>query len=69
MSSNQINKVFKKTEKIKGFLGAKLIGAGGGGFFLVNVIKKETAIKSIKTKKLSYIDLKFENKGSKLLKH
>lgn len=67
MTGVKIDQIFGKVQKIDGFLGAKLIGAGGGGFFLVNVSEKKKAIKSLNREKLSYIDLKFERNGSKLI--
>jgi len=67
ISNASLNSLFIKIQKIDGFIGGKLIGAGGGGFFLLIVKDKQKALTSIKKKKLSFISLKFENNGSKIL--
>ena len=60
--------MYNKIEKLDGFLGGKLIGAGGGGFFLVAVNNKKRIINDIIKNNLDYINLKFENNGSKIIK-
>tara|TARA_B100000989_G_scaffold294175_2_gene272784 strand:+ start:9640 stop:10611 length:972 start_codon:yes stop_codon:yes gene_type:complete len=68
ISDHKLNYLFKKIEKLDGFLGGKLIGAGGGGFFLIAVKNKKKIVKNIDKKKLNFINLKFENNGSKIIK-
>ena len=48
--------------------GGKLLGAGGGGYFLfvANPSKKNKLIKSLK--KLKYIDFNFTTKGTEIIK-
>ena len=67
ISGSNIEKIYNKVKKVNTFLGAKLIGAGGGGFFLVSVGNKKKAISSIKKIRLDHCDLKFESNGSNLI--
>ena len=60
--------MYSKIEKLEGFLGGKLIGAGGGGFFLIVVKNKKKIINQIIKNNLNFINLKFENDGSKIIK-
>ena len=41
---------------------------GGGGFFLIAVNNKKRIINDIIKNNLDYINLKFENNGSKIIK-
>lgn len=68
ISNKGINNLYNKIEKLDGFLGGKLIGAGGGGFFLIAVNNKKRIINDIIKNNLDYINLKFENNGSKIIK-
>ena len=68
ISDKGINNLYKKIEKLDGFLGGKLIGAGGGGFFLIAVKNKKKIIKNIVKNNLDFINLEFENSGSKIIK-
>lgn len=47
--------------------GGKLIGAGGGGFFLVCTNNKIKLIKKLKTNNINYIDFSIEKNGSKII--
>ena len=49
-------------------LGHKLIGAGGGGFYLICVKNKKNTIQSLTKNKIKFIDLKYEKFGSKIVK-
>ena len=60
--------MYNKIEKLEGFLGGKLVGAGGGGFFLIAVKNKKKIIKNIVKNNLDFINLKFENNGTKIIK-
>jgi len=50
----------------KGALGGKLLGAGGGGFYL-SIIPKSIQSKILSKIKYKNIQIKFENTGSKLI--
>ncbi len=70
--SNKITDVvlesfYKKLENSISFFGSKLIGAGGGGFFLICVKNKKKIIQILKKKKMNFLDLRFESKGSIIL--
>ena len=69
ISNNSLNDIYFKIRSIKGFLGGKLIGAGGGGFFLIIVENKKKSMDSMTKKKLNFVNLNFENNGSKILKN
>ena len=58
---------YKKLENNMSILGSKLIGAGGGGFFLICVKNKKNAIQVLKSKKMNFLDLRYESKGSLIL--
>mgnify|MGYP000875895220 FL=1 len=49
-------------------LGGKLIGAGGGGFFLMVVRNKKNAISLFKKYNINYLNFNIENDGSRILK-
>lgn len=68
ISNNSLNTLFAKIQGIDGFLGGKLIGAGGGGFFLIIVKNKNKTLNSMIKKKLNFINLNFENNGSIIIK-
>jgi D-glycero-alpha-D-manno-heptose-7-phosphate kinase len=68
ISNKGINNLYNKIEKLDGFLGGKLIGAGGGGFFLIAAVNKKKIINDIIKNNLNFINLKFENNGSKIIK-
>jgi D-glycero-alpha-D-manno-heptose-7-phosphate kinase len=69
ISNSSLNNIFSKIQSIEGFLGGKLIGAGGGGFFLIIVKNKKKSLNSMIKKKLNFVNLHFENNGSKILKN
>ena len=45
MSNQKLNKIYEKMMKSKLFYGGKIVGAGGGGFFLMASKYPNTAIK------------------------
>jgi len=67
MTSLSINKLYSKLMKNYNFLGGKLIGAGGGGFFLMITPNKKKTISLLEKDKISYLDLKMENLGSRII--
>ncbi len=68
ISDKKINLFYDKISKIKNFLGSKMIGAGGGGFFLVCVKNKKNYLKSLERKNISYLELNYEAEGSQIIK-
>jgi D-glycero-alpha-D-manno-heptose-7-phosphate kinase len=68
VSNDKINEIYK-TALESGALGGKILGAGGGGFFMLYVLKKnqKKVIKSLN--KLNYVKVKFSNKGSSIIKN
>ena len=65
ISSNQIDGLHNYLLN-KGALGGKLLGAGGGGFYL-SLIPKSRQNKILSKIKYKNIKIKFENNGSKLI--
>ncbi len=65
-SDNFLNKLYKKILR-NGATGAKIIGSGGGGFFLIycDLGKQKNLIN--KMKKFKFVNFKFENEGSKII--
>ena len=66
ISSSLIDDIYHKAIK-HGSLGGKILGAGGGGFFLFYI--KDDKIENFKRafKKYTLISFKFENEGSKII--
>jgi D-glycero-alpha-D-manno-heptose-7-phosphate kinase len=67
MTDAILESFYKKLEKNISILGSKLIGAGGGGFFLICVKNKKNVIQVLKSKKINFLDLRYESKGSLIL--
>lgn len=65
ISNKQIDIIYKKLNKIKLF-GGKLLGAGGGGFFLTLHQNNKKKLDNLFNKKNIFY-LKFESKGSRIL--
>lgn len=68
VSNNKLNEIYKIALE-NGALGGKILGAGGGGFFMLYVLKKnqKKVIKSLN--KLNYIKIKFSDNGSSIIKN
>ena len=49
------------------FYGGKIIGAGGGGFYLMVFKNKKKGKHFLKKNGLSYLDFKFSDSGSKVI--
>ena len=66
MTNNSLDEIYNLAIK-KGALGGKILGAGGGGFFLLYVPyeKQNSFLKYFK--KFVHIPFNFENSGSKML--
>ena len=64
VTNNSINETYEWGMK-NGAIGGKLLGAGGGGFFLFLSKNKSEKIKLLKSfKKLEHVEFKFENSGT-----
>lgn len=68
MTTDFINDFYKKL-RFFGSTGAKLIGAGGGGFFLSYVPKENQKrfLNQIKKNNIKLIEWSFDNQGSKII--
>ena len=68
VTTNEIEKIYKIGIN-NGAYGGKLLGAGGGGFVLFICNKKTKKILKKKFKKYLNIPIKFEHKGSQIIKY
>ena len=68
MTNSSINRLYEKLKK-NGATGGKIIGAGGGGFLMTYVPKKNHKIikKFFKKNKIDILNWKFHNKGSEII--
>lgn len=69
ISNDFLNRFYAKLMKTNLFYGGKIIGAGGGGFFLMAIKNKKKVFNYVKKKKINYIKIKFDYKGSTILKN
>lgn len=67
MTNTKINNVYKKIMKNKYIHGGKLIGAGGGGFFLFVVKDKKKVNKYLKKINLDFREIQIDKDGSKTI--
>lgn len=65
---NIVDELYEESKKL-GARGGKLIGAGGGGFLLINASQNVQKKIIKKFKKLTCIKFKFHNKGSEIIEH
>tara|TARA_Y100000389_G_C17466348_1_gene525993 strand:+ start:1891 stop:2868 length:978 start_codon:yes stop_codon:yes gene_type:complete len=68
ISNNKLNNLFNFLLKKCNFSGGKLIGAGGGGFFLMVTKNKKETIKLLKKNSISYMNFDIDYNGSRTLK-
>ena len=68
ITDKKINKFYNRLINECKIIGGKLIGAGGGGFFLICTKNKKNLCKILDKKKISYINFKFEKEGSRILR-
>jgi len=67
ISNPEIDKAYKKAKE-KGALGGKIMGAGGGGFFMFYVNQNRTEFrKEMEETGLRYIDFKFDTEGTTVI--
>ena len=69
MTDKKIDKFYSDLLKKYNFLGGKLIGAGGGGFFLMITNNKSKTIKLLQKKNIGYIDFMIDKKGSRIIEN
>jgi len=66
ITNENINNIYESAMKA-GAIGGKLLGAGGGGFMLFYVSKKDQNAVRDSLKKLLYVPFEFENNGSQIV--
>ena len=67
ITSNYLDNIYLKLMKHRSFTGGKIIGAGGGGFFLMSTKSKKESIKYLKKNKFLFANLTFVHNGSTLI--
>ena len=67
ISDRKLEIFYESINKKIDILGHKLIGAGGGGFYLICVKNKKKSIKNLIKNNINFIDLKYEKHGSKII--
>ena len=67
LKTKNINQIYEDALSA-GAIGGKLLGAGGGGYFLFYVEHKNQKKVKKKLSKLEYINFSFADTGSKLIK-
>ncbi len=67
MSNQKLNRIYEKMMKSKLFYGGKIVGAGGGGFFLMASIYPNKASKFLKTNRLEFTKIKFDHLGATII--
>lgn len=68
ISNNNIDNLYNKLIKSNFFWGGKLIGAGGGGFFLFVMKNKDKAKRYLSNNKIDYTEIKLDRHGVKSIK-
>tara|TARA_B100001057_G_scaffold406897_1_gene420487 strand:+ start:7778 stop:8746 length:969 start_codon:yes stop_codon:yes gene_type:complete len=67
MSNQKLNRIYEKIMKCKLFYGGKIIGAGGGGFYLMASKYPNKACKFLKKNRLEYTKIKFDHLGATII--
>ena len=63
ISTSKLDKIYLNLLKEKSFIGGKLIGAGGGGFYLMVTKNIVSSIKYLKLRKINFTRIKFVEQG------
>lgn len=66
ITNENINNIYERAMRA-GAIGGKLLGAGGGGFILFYVPKKDQNVVRDSLKNLLYVPFEFENNGSQIV--
>jgi D-glycero-alpha-D-manno-heptose-7-phosphate kinase len=69
ISNSYLDNFYIRLLKDKNFIGGKIIGAGGGGFFLMITKNMAKSEKFLKKEKIDYTKLKFDLSGAKIVKN
>jgi D-glycero-alpha-D-manno-heptose-7-phosphate kinase len=69
ITNKKLNLFYKYLIENFEFSGGKLIGAGGGGFFLMSLKNQKKVINELKLQNINYIKLDVENKGSHIIEN
>ena len=64
ISNSKLDKIYLNLLKEKSFIGGKLIGAGGGGFYLMVTQNIVSSIRYLESKKINFTKLQFVKQGS-----
>ena len=67
ITNNYLDSIYIKLMRNKSFVGGKIIGAGGGGFFLMVTNSINESKNFLKKNKLTFKKLSFEKNGSTIL--
>lgn len=67
ITNSYLDKIYLRLMNSGHFYGGKIIGAGGGGFFLMVLKNRKKGLKFLSDKRLNYLDLKFTDTGSKVI--
>ncbi len=67
MSNKTLDKMYNDMMLSKLFYGGKIIGAGGGGFFLMVLKNEKKTIKFLNSNKFRFTKIKFDHSGAKII--
>ena len=67
ISNRKLDKMYNDMMLSQLFYGGKIIGAGGGGFFLMVLKDENKTIKFLNKKKFRYTKIKFDHFGAKVI--
>lgn len=67
ISNKKFDRMYKEMMSKNLFFGGKIIGAGGGGFFLMVMKNSKTALDFLKYKRYRFTKIKFDHYGCKII--